>query len=111
MAGRQRDPRTGRYTSRSVEGSEHGGTEGTSIVDIRTSQRMSRNPSAQSSRRGSPEGRGLRRQVDWIMEDIWPRLEWKKDPEEDVGIILEDLPDEEQVKWAAIQSVFLKERT
>ena len=82
MAGRQRDPRTGRYTSGSVEGSEHGGTEGTSIVDIRSSQRMSRNPSAQSSRRGSPEGRGLRRQVDWIMEDIRPRLEWKKDPEE-----------------------------
>ena len=38
-------------------------------------------------------------------------MEWKKDPEEEVGIILEDLPDEEQVKWAAIQSVFLEERT
>ena len=44
------------------------------------------------------------------MEDIRPRLEWKKDPEE-VGIILEDLPEEEQVRWAAVQSVFLEERT
>ena len=78
MAGRQRDPRTGRNTSGLVEGSNHGGTEGTSLVDVRTSQRMSRNPSAQSSRRGSPEGRGLRRQIEWIMEDIRPRLEWKK---------------------------------
>ena len=72
---------------------------------------MSRNPSAQSSQRGSPEGRGHRRQLDWIMEDIRPRLEWKNEPEEEVGIILEDLPDQEQVKWAAIQSVFLEERT
>ena len=110
MAGRQRDPRTGRYTSGSVEGSEHGGTEGTSLVDVRISQRMSRNPSAQSSRRNSPEGRGLRRQLEWIMEDIRPRLEKKKDPKE-VGIVLEDLPEEEQVRWAAVQSVFLEERT
>ena len=110
MAGRQRDPRTGRYTSGSVEGSEHGGTEGTSLVDVRGSQRMSRNPSAQLSRRNSPEGRGLRRQLEWIMKDIRPRLEWKKDPEE-VSIILEDLPEEEQVRWAAVQSVFLEERT
>ena len=110
MAGRQRDPRTGRYTSGSVEGSEHGGTEGTSLVDVRTSQRMLRNPSAQMSRRNSPEGSGLRRQLEWIMEDIRPRLEWKKDPEE-VGIILEDLPEEEQVRWAAVQSVFLEEKT
>ena len=79
-------------------------------MNIRTSQRMSRNPSAQSSRRNSPEGRGLRRQLEWIMEDIRPRLEWKKDPKE-VGIILEDKPKEEQVRWAAVQSVFLEERT
>ena len=110
MAGRQRDPHTGRYTSGSIEGSEHGGTEGTSLVNIRESQQMSRNPSAQSSRRNSPEGRRLRRQLEWIMEDIQPRLEWKKDPEE-VGIILEDLSEEEQVRWAAVQSVFLEERT
>ena len=110
MAGRQRDLRTGRYTSGSVEGSKYRGTEGTSLVDVWASQRMSRNPSAQSSRRNSPEGRGLRRQLDWIMEDILPRLDWKKDPEE-VGIILEDLPEEEQVRWAAVQSVFLEERT
>ena len=45
------------------------------------------------------------------MEDIRPRLEWKNVPEEEVGIILEDLPDQEHVKWAAIQSVFLEERT
>ena len=45
------------------------------------------------------------------MEDIRPRLEWKNEPEEEVGIILKDLPDQEQVKWAAIQSVFLAERT
>ena len=85
MAGKKRDPRTGRYTSGSVEGSEHGETEGTSIVNFRTSQRMSRNPSAQSSRRNSPEGRGLSRQLEWIMEDIRPRLEWKKDTEEVVS--------------------------
>ena len=111
MAGRQRDPRTGRYTSGSVEGSEHGGTEGTSLVDVRASHRMSRNPSEQSSRRGSPKGRGLRRQLDWILEDIRPRLEWKNEPKEGVGIILEDLPDQEQVKWAAIQIMFLEEKT
>ena len=110
MAGRQRDPRTGRFTSGSVEGSEHGETEGTSIVNIRTTQRMSRNPLTQSSQQNSPKGRGRRRQLEWIMEDIRPRLEWKKDPEE-VGIILEDLPEEEQVTWAAVQSVFLEERT
>ena len=28
-----------------------------------------------------------------------------------MGIILEDLPKEEQVRWAAVQSVFLEERT
>ena len=101
MAGRQRDPCTGRYTSGSVEGSEYGGTEGTSLLAVRASQRMSRNPSAQSSRRNSPEGRRVRRQLEWIMEDIRPCLEWKKDPEE-VGIILEDLPEEEQVRWAVV---------
>ena len=45
------------------------------------------------------------------MEDIRPRLEWKDEPEEEVGIILEDLPETEQVRWAAVQSIFLEERT
>ena len=113
MAGRQRDPRTGRYTSGSAAGSEEGRTEGTSIVDVRTSQRMSRNPSAQSSRRNSPQPstRNFRRRLEWIMEDIRPRIQWKDEDPEVRGIILEELPEPQQLEWATVQSVYLEEKT
>ena len=113
MAGRQRDPRTGRYTSGSAAGSKEGPTEGTPIVDVRSSQRMSRNPSAQLSRRNSPEPstRNLRRQLEWIMEDIRPRIQWKDEDLEVRGIILEELPEPQQLEWAAVQSVYLEEKT
>ena len=49
--------------------------------------------------------------MEWIMEDIRPCIQWKDEDPEVRGIILEELPEPQQLEWAAVQSVYLEEKT